>query len=295
MYMNSGYLNHLYLNDGVQNDSKALTVGCCGNYRFYNVPKFHTLRAQGRADYQLLYVAAGTAHYFFDGKEEIVTAGHMVLYKPKEIQYYEYYGKEHPEVYWVHFTGNAVEKILTHYRIPLAEHVFFTGTSLPYSQLFQQIIRELQTCDTGFEEMTCMYLRQIFLLIQRSLKTTHKVSSYLSKEINLAKDYFIKHYHESINISAYAASRNMSTCWFIRNFKQLTGTTPLQFLLSIRITNARNLLENSEYNIAEIASIVGFENPLYFSRLFKKQSGVSPLEYRKAVRELRIQKDCTHT
>ena len=57
--------------------------------------------------------------------------------------------------------------------------------------------------------------------------------------------------------------------------------TPLQYILSLRINNAQSLLETTKYNITEIASFVGYDNPLYFSRIFKKQAGMSPSEYRK--------------
>ena len=208
----------------------------------------------------------------------------MVFYRPGEAQNYVYYGADKTEVYWIHFTGNAVEETLAHYEIPAAEHIFFTGTSLTYSQLFSQIIRELQMGEIGFEELLSMYLKQIFLLIRRQIKADHTTSSYLLEEVSLARDYFLKHYSEQVSIEDYAASRNMSTCWFIRSFKQITGTTPLQYILSVRIANAQSLLENTDYNVAEIASIVGYENSLYFSRIFKKQNGVSPLDYRKMVR-----------
>ena len=49
--------------------------------------------------------------------------------------------------------------------------------------------------------------------------------------------------------------------------------------------NAQNLLENTEYNITEIAEAVGYDNPLYFSRLFHKHTGLSPSAYRKLRRE----------
>ncbi|WP_431733214.1 helix-turn-helix domain-containing protein [Faecalibacterium prausnitzii] len=49
--------------------------------------------------------------------------------------------------------------------------------------------------------------------------------------------------------------------------------------------NAQSLLENTEYNIGEIAEIVGYDNPLYFSRVFKKEYGVSPAQYRKNLEE----------
>ena len=62
---------------------------------------------------------------------------------------------------------------------------------------------------------------------------------------------------------------------------QYTGVTPMQYIISLRIQQAQRLLGTSEYNVTEVSSLVGYDNPLYFSRLFKKQTGMSPSEYRK--------------
>ena len=59
----------------------------------------------------------------------------------------------------------------------------------------------------------------------------------------------------------------------------------MKYILSIRIRNAQALLETTDYNISNIASMVGYENAFYFSRLFKKEKGLSPAAYRKIFRE----------
>ena len=280
MYTNVAYPNNFM--DDFAEKIKPLVVGSCGTYRLLTQKQFSTNRPKGRVDFQLLYIASGKAHFFFDEKEHIVTAGHMIFYAPKEAQNYTYYGKEKPEVYWIHFTGKDVYKILEEYEIPVSEYIFYSGTSMDYQQLFKQIIAELQMCRLGYEELCTMYLRQIFLLIQRKrLEKQDSLNSSMQEEIELARHYFNEHYHEALCIEDYAQSRHMSTCWFIRSFRQLTGYTPMQYILSIRITNAQNLLEMTDYNVTEIANIVGYDNPLYFSRLFKKQTGYSPSAYRK--------------
>lgn len=283
MYMNAGFLNNNRL--PFKDKSKPLIVGSCGNYRLKSKEKLPTWRPRGTLDYQLIYVASGKTHFYFDDEERIVNAEQMVLFQPRQPQHYEYFAKDKPEVYWVHFTGSDVKNILKHYGVPMDEPVFYSGNSSMYAYLFKEMIHELQTCRVGYQELLEMYLRQILLLIVRSREEHNPtVSSFIQDEMELARRYFTEHYNEEINIEEYAKSRGMSISWFLRNFKQLTAKSPMQYVLSIRINNAVSLLEGTNYNINEISSIVGYDNPLYFSRIFKKQKGVSPSDYRKNLR-----------
>ena len=74
----------------------------------------------------------------------------------------------------------------------------------------------------------------------------------------------------------------MSTSWFSRCFRTIVGESPMRYILLLRIRNAQVLLETTDGTVSEIARIVGYENSMYFSRLFRKEKGVSPLKYRKA-------------
>ena len=100
MYLNSAYLNNSAID--FKDKSKPLIVGSCGTYRLLSKPKLPTYRPRGRIDYQLLYINAGKAHFHFDSidNETIVNAGNMILYRPKELQKYEYYGTDKTEVYF---------------------------------------------------------------------------------------------------------------------------------------------------------------------------------------------------
>ncbi len=282
MYINSGYLHNSLID--FKDKSRPLIVGSCGTYRLHIRPKLPTYRPRGRLDFQILYVSAGSAHFHFDHAENdtIVTAGNMVLFRPKEFQKYEYYADDQTEVYWVHFTGSNVTNILRSYGIRDDMRVFYTGTSLEYERIFKRMILELQRCEADYEEMLSMLLRHLLILIHRKVSKPRILKNeYLENEMELACQYFNDHYNSDINIEEYARSRGMSVSWFIRNFKAYTGTTPMQHIVSIRITNAQALLETTTYTVAEIGRIVGYENPLYFSRMFHKQKGFSPTEYRK--------------
>ena len=284
MYTNSGYLNHSRV--PFIDKSRPLIVGSCGTYRLSSKYKLPTWWRSGRPDWQLLYVASGKAHFYIKGNEEIVTAGNMVLYQPKQEMHYAYFGKDKPEVYWVHFTGNQVRGILKRHEVPMDGNVFYAGNSPTYGYLFKEMILELQTCRVGYESLLSMYLEQIFVLVQRSrLDKAPVVSSHLQEEMGIARRYFQEHYNEDINIEEYALSRNMSVSYFLKKFKEVTTKSPMQYILGIRINNAVSLLESTDYNVTEISTIIGYDNPLYFSRIFKKQKGVSPSDYRKQLKD----------
>jgi len=280
MYINSGYLNNSLVD--FKDKSQPLIVGSCGTYHLFKQPRLPTWRPKGRIDYQLLYIAAGKAHFYFKENEDtIVKAGNMVLYRPKEMQKYVYYAEDQTEVFWVHFTGSNVKQILKRHHFPTSGHVIYTGTSAEYQNIYRKMIQELQLCRPHYKELLAVFLLQLFALMDRHPGDNKVMNSYVQNEIEHAVSYFNKHYNLNISIEEYAASRNMSTSWFIRNFKLYNGMTPLNYILSIRIANAQSLLETTKYNITEIAAITGYDNPLYFSRLFKKYTGLSPSLYRK--------------
>ena len=279
MYINSGYLNNSRTD--FKDNSTPLVVGSCGTYRLKTRPKLPTYWQKGRRDYQILYVANGKTHFWFDGKEEIVSASHMVLYKPEEIQKYVYYLEDNPEVFWIHFTGSDVKNILAYHGISLDEHVFYCGVLPDYKALFRKIIQELQMCRYGYEDYIASLFNDILLLVDRQQHEQKKATGNVQEQIERATAYFNENYNTKISIDDYAESLHISTNWFIHNFKQYAGMSPAQYILSLRMVNAQSLLERTTYNIKEISEIVGYENPLYFSRVVKKEIGKSPVQYRK--------------
>ena len=260
MYINSGYLNNSRTD--FKDNSTPLVVGSCGTYRLKTRPNLPTYWQKGRRDYQILYVANGKTHFWFDGKEEIVSAGHMVLYKPEEIQKYVYYLEDNPEVFWIHFTGSDVKNILAYHGISLDEHVFYCGVLPDYKALFRKIIQELQLCRYGYEDYIASLFNDILLLVDRQQHEQKKATGDIQEQIERAAAYFNENYNTKISIDDYAESLHISTNWFIHNFKQYAGMSPAQYILSLRMVNAQSLLERTTYNIKEISEIVGYENPL---------------------------------
>ena len=227
MYTNVAYL-HNSLSEMVDL-SRSLIVTSCGYYRIHSRPVFSTERPHGRKDYQLLYIAKGKGYFRFGGREQVITEGNMILYRPGEEQQYSYRAQDKTEAYWVHFTGCDVDNILSYYQLPDRENVFYTGTSPDYQWLYRQMISELQLCRPNYEELLPLLLRHIFVMINRYIKEGQKASGDVYNEVERATHHFNEHYSQPINIEEYAASRHMSVCWFIRSFKQMFGVTPDRF------------------------------------------------------------------
>ena len=283
MFTSTAYKSN---NDNAEVDfSKSLTVSSCGIYQVFSGPTVLTERPKGRNDWQLLYVESGEVSLVLNGKTQVVPKGSVILFAPHQPQYYYYHKANKPIIYWVHFSGREVESILHHYKILTTQTVFYIGVCLNLPTLFRQIINELQLRNEKYEEMTVYKLNEILLYINRALNSSTVKENDISTLIKSAKVYFNENYNQEINIKAYASSLNMTPCWFIQKFKELTGVTPTQYILNVRITTAQNLLRHSKYNVSETAVAVGYPNTFYFSRLFTKHVGMSPSEYKKQMKE----------
>ncbi len=281
MYTNVAYLYPIGKHQNVVDTSVPLLVTGCGYYRV-DSGRVATERPNGRQDYQLLYILSGKARFWCKDSMRTLGKGNMVLYRPDERQMYYYYGKDAPEVYFVHFTGAEVARILDVYGVPDTSGVLSVSLSADYQRLFVQMLQELQLRREGYIELTEMYLRQIFLMLRRYISEGQRANGYITDEMERAMHYFNKNYSRQISIAQYARDCHMSECWFINSFKAFAKMTPMQYIVSVRMTNAMNFLEHTEYSISEIASMVGYDNALYFSRLFHKRIGMSPSEYRRS-------------
>ena len=147
---------------------------------------------------------------------------------------------------------------------------------------FMSMIEELNLQRIDYEEMLINYFTILLISLHRiALQKPRKKNLQNMNDMEQAAQYFRMHYNKPISIEDYAVSHNMSISWFIQNFRQYANTTPAQYVQSLRLTNAKMLLETTNYNITEIVNLVGYENPLYFSRFFRKQCGISPSQFRK--------------
>jgi AraC-like DNA-binding protein len=94
------------------------------------------------------------------------------------------------------------------------------------------------------------------------------------------ENYLLSHYHRPMTLSQIARAVGCSPAYLCRHFRKLTGQTPFQYLRGIRMDAAKRLL-CSEVPISRVATMVGFDDPLYFSKVFSGETGMSPQSFRK--------------
>lgn len=279
MFTNVAYTGEEH--EDIVNLSKPLIVTAAGYYKLQNLKVFETVRPNGRGDYQLLYFASGKGYFNFDGQERVITKGNMILFRPGVSQMYNIYAEDKPETYWVHFTGSDVDLLLDYYQMPKNESVFFTGTSPDYQWLFRQMIQELQLQRVNYEDLLNMNLRHIFLIINRYLQEGNDIGTETLDEVERATHFFREHYNEQIIIENYARDHGMTANWFTQSFKKVTKFTPMQYIVHLRMTNAMNMIDSTDCNITQVANAVGYDNSMYFSKVFKKYTGMTPTEYKR--------------
>ena len=125
------------------------------------------------------------------------------------------------------------------------------------------------------------------LLEEVAIKIAEKVNNYNNKSIKLilrkAIDYIHDHYNEQVTLNEVAENIYVSTFYISRMFKKELGKSFVDYLNDVRIEKSKELLKDVRYKTYEVAEIVGISDPHYFSKLFKKYSGMTPSEYRETL------------
>ena len=86
---------------------------------------------------------------------------------------------------------------------------------------------------------------------------------------------------KKISVDDIARSTYLSTTYITKIYKEVTGDTPINYLINLRLEKARDILEEGHFSIQAVAKKVGYDDPYYFSKLFKKKFGCSPSSYKR--------------
>lgn len=249
--------------------SSYLQINDCGMIAFRNKTA-GILRSKGRSDYQLIYVESGQFEVEYNGVNHHLKQG-FVLYPPNIPQkYIDYIDTKR---IWVHFTGYNIEEIMKD------AHLDFGIYSVSHSPIIQNLLLQLiaeynQTKAVSSANGLLLY---ILYMLGKQINNSNTSNDYLQNAIT----YITANYTKELHIKELANVCNLSQSHFMYLFKEEIGMTPLAYQQTLRIKDTMSALISTEQSINEIATQVGYQDPLYFSRVFKKLVGVSPREYRR--------------
>ena len=101
--------------------------------------------------------------------------------------------------------------------------------------------------------------------------------------INAAKDFIESNYQNQLTVEIISNAVNLSASYFSKVFKETTNLSPYDYLLSVRLEKAKELLHKTDFSISHIAYLTGFNSDANFIYFFKKHTGLSPLKFKQII------------
>lgn len=237
-----------------------------------------------RDHFLLHHVIAGSGVFACGDRRYALKAGDTFLIYPNTTIHYCAAAQEPWEYVWVGFSG-----------LDAAAYVELTDFSPQEPVLCQRSSREIRelmeavyhSCGPSVGEELTMTAR-LYELVAFLVRTADGSRGQPREQLDcaqLAAEYIIDHYETPITVEGLADYASVSHSSLYRRFVKRYQMSPKRFLLEYRIQRACVLLTTTSCSIQEISNSVGFEDPFYFSRVFKEIKGVSPRQYAGTQRE----------
>ncbi len=239
--------------------------------------------------------------YFIDGKGFLgcskkcftVFKGNIAIINSKELHYIESLN-DNLKFYTIRIDlpflfSDQVDLCQIKYLSPLSENLIIfknlVENDSDVSKCINTIIKEYFKRDIGYELAVKAHIYNLVVLLLRNYvdelitekKSTYKLDNF--KRFHKVFEYIDNNYNKKICAKDLSIIAHISTYYFCRIFKQITGRTATQYINEIRLKKSIELLKNGTMNITEISIDCGFSDVNYFCRLFKKKYGVSPTKF----------------
>lgn len=258
---------------------------CTEAGHFYGRSRFATARTD-KESYLLFYTVAGAGLIEQGAQQVELPAGSALLLNCRTPQSYcTAPGQQSWQHTWVHLDGAGVAN-LAETLLPQNRLTPVRVSAWEMQPLFDTIFSEWDRGTVAAQIETGLTLHRMLALMAARLLAGDASRSNRAL-IEQATGYIRAHYAEPLSLDALLAQTPVSKSWFLRLFRQYTGTTPYNFLLSTRITRAKELLVLTDFAVSEIAHQVGFGDESNFSTRFTAMVGQSPQQYRKSAMQPR--------
>ena len=230
--------------------------------------------------YILNYVINGRGIYSLNGKPFHVKAGESFLIYPNTQINYRADQKDPWEYCWVGFDGVDTRILMDAAGFNPEKPVICPGSP----EKMHQMVMDIYQCRGQEIYQLISMTARLYSLLAYLIEDAVQNSPVLMNRIGLthvqqACDFIANNYTRHITIEDIASHANVSRSQLYRVFIKHISVSPLQYLREFRLREACNIIQQDPESIKNIAYTVGFENPLYFSTLFKRMTGETPSEY----------------
>lgn len=234
-------------------------------------------REEGTPEYILIYCVEGEG-YIHVGGEKYVLHEREAFCIPGGQGHRYYADEKNPwSIFWVHFKGDNVGYF------PLEEkRIVEINSRHAQSRIITLFDLLFQVLERNYTLGNFIYISQVLMLILSEIYFREKVdeASEQNRHVTAAIRYMYKHLHENLKLQDIADELKLSKSYINAAFKKYTGRAPVDFFINLKMQEACKLLKSTNLYIIDIGQRLGYNDPYYFSRIFKKMMGVSPKEYR---------------
>ncbi|WEE35977.1 helix-turn-helix transcriptional regulator [Lactiplantibacillus paraplantarum] len=237
---------------------------------------------------ELSIMLEGYSDYNVEGQWRRIVAGQALLFNP---------GIHHQETQPPHTKSLQLHIGFRHIALPgqAPNHIPFTDSLISLGDYQAEFIENAQRIVAESQRPTvfghslliqAMVVEQLCWLL-RSLPENNVSSDYVGLQhgnanqdqlalVNAATYYLDAHYNKDLTLGIVAATLHVSAAYLSRTFKTIQGETPISYLTRLRMQRARQLLVEDATTVSEVAHAVGYQDPYYFSKLFKRYFGTAP-------------------
>lgn len=233
-------------------------------------------------EYQLLYITDGNGLFTYgvDKESTIISEGKMFFLTPGVWHTYKPIENSGWNEYWIGFNGTIINKIVEEGFFLNKAPIFNIGLNERIVDLYLKAIEIANEERAGYQQALSGIVLHILGLMYYRHKTRDFVDEELICKINKAKVIMRESIYEKIYAEDVAKRMNLGYSGFRRAFKELTGSSPSQYMLELKINEAKLQLSTTSQTVKQISYSLNFENPDYFPIFFKKRTGLTPIEYR---------------
>lgn len=250
---------------------------------YYQEAAGHRMQRQEHDDNLVIYCLEGAGKLTVNGRTWRIKSGDLIILPRGQAHQYASDQQQPWSIYWSHFSGSESSQFIRLISEKRNRPVVHLGI---HSKLISDFQALLDARQTQYHLNTYLHaanqLRQILthiaVLLPLSRGQIHAAEGFDLEKVHSLMQARL---HEQLDLDTLAASVNLSKYHFIKKYKELTDTTPINHFIHLKIERACQLLDSSHRNVTEIALQLGYEDAYYFSRVFKKVMGISPSQYRK--------------